>query len=200
MSDLLPSVDHIETGLARVISQYRNCARLQILTACYHEQVQHIEDAIHDVVEVWKLDNAVGWRLDVLGSLVGQARVGQTDSVYRVWVKARIAANRSDGKYGTLTKIASMVIPGWRYEELSQNVFFEVESPDLNSDIAYAVHSMLQFAAPAGVRVHLLWQRDIAYNPFLFAATGETEVDAAYGFCNTSQILPANNGQLGAGY
>ena len=202
MSDLLPEVDHIATGLARVITQYRGRPYFNLLLAVYLEQVQHIEDAIHDVVDTWKLDSATGWRLDALGDLVGQPRIGDNDDVFRTYVKARILANRSDSKFGTMAAIADMLIPGWRYEELPMDLFFEYFLPEdydgtTVHSVMQAVHSILQFAAGATYRVHLAWYPPGV--PFLFAVTGDTETDSDNGFAATGDVTGFTPGNLAAG-
>ena len=195
-------MDHIATGMARVIAQYRGRPYFSLLLASYLEQVQHVEDAIHDVVDVWKLDNATGWRLDALGDLVGQPRIGDNDEVFRTYIKARVLANRSDGKFGTLSAIATLLIPGWRYTELPMNLFFEYFLPeDYDGTTVYsvmqAVHSILQYAAGATYQVHLAWYPP--GDPFVFEVTGGTEVDADNGFAATTDIAGFEPGNLAAG-
>jgi hypothetical protein len=199
MSKLLPRIDHIADGLARTISQYRGKPIFNLMCAIYLQQVQYVEDAIHDTVAAWDVDTAVGWRLTALGALVGQQRISSDDDVFRIYVQARIRANRSVGKFQDVWDIAMLLIPGFRYYELSQNCFFEVQSEDLDSGMALAVQQMLDRAAPAGVRVHLTWGNDID-GSFTFAQTAAAEVDAPGGFCDTSLSGPTGAGVLDAGY
>lgn len=197
MSDLLPRVDHIAEGLARTISQYRGKPAFNILSAIYLNQVQLIEDAIHDAVDAWKVDSAVGWRLDVLGGLVGQVRISPDDEVFRIYVKARIRANRSSGRVDDLRGIADLLIPGHRYYELPQCCYFEIQESTLVYGTAVAVLQLLQYAAKASVRVQLLWTP--VEDAFELAMTGADVVDASYGLCSTDGTLPAHAGELSAG-
>ena len=197
MSKLLPEIDHIAQGLSRTISQYRGKPSFNILCACYLNQVQHLESAVHASVDAWDVDSAVGWRLSQIGDLVGQPRGGENDDVYRAFVKSRIQVNRSTGKYADLAGIATALIPGYRYYELPSNVFFEVNDAELTEAYAAAVHALLQQAAGAGYRVNLAWST--AEPDFLFAPTGAAETDEGFGFCSTTETLPADAGRLAAG-
>ena len=201
MSDLLPQIDHIQQGLSRVISQYRNKPKWMILWACYLQQVQYVEDAVHAVVAIWRLDTATGWRLDVLGSLVGQPRIGETDAIYRTYIQARIRANRSRGRIADLTGIADLLIPGYVYDDTlgvtGGDVRFRYYSETANQAEMQAVLALLQRAAPAGVRVWLEWSAS-ADDAFLLAAASDATDDEPNGFCNTAETLPSHAGSLAA--
>jgi hypothetical protein len=53
--------------------------------------------------------DAEGDALDMLGALVGEARQGRSDDVYRVWILARAGVNRSNGKPEELLAIMRLV-------------------------------------------------------------------------------------------
>lgn len=197
MSSLLPRIDHIAQGLSRTISQYRGKPAFNTLCAIYLQQLQYIEDAMHASVDAWDVDTAVGFRLRILGELVGQPNVSADDEVQRIFTKARIRSNRSRGKIGDLTAIADLLIPGYRYYEYSQHCYFEIEDTALTYSTADAVWQMLQRTAGAGVRVHLTWTptEDIFY----LAPTGAVVEDEPNGLCSTSETLPAHAGGLSAG-
>jgi hypothetical protein len=209
MSDLLPQIDHIQQGLSRVISQYRNKPKWMILWACYLQQVQYVEDAVHAVVAIWRLDTATGWRLDVLGSLVGQPRIGTTDAIYRTYIQARIRANRSRGKIADLTGIADLLIPGYVYEDTlgvtggDVRFFINPEYSATRQAELRAVLEMLQFAAPAGVHVWLDWapstdESNLSTYDFLFATAVEATEDEPNGFCDEATTHPPHAGSLAA--
>lgn len=58
---------------------------------------QDWEDAAQSLFSLLSIEDSVGQQLDVIGRIVGQARVGLADSIYRIYLRARIAANRSTG-------------------------------------------------------------------------------------------------------
>lgn len=97
--DDIASVDHVSTGLARLIWQYRgDQPRIQAFLESLLDEVQSIEDAAYQVLTgIWPR-TAIGDQLDVLGKIVGQKRYGLVDEAYRVFILGRIYVNVSDGK------------------------------------------------------------------------------------------------------
>jgi hypothetical protein len=83
-------------------SQYRVTSALQFMQA-----IASVLQTTNDVVEQWAaaydLDTAVGLQLDALGERLGQPREGgrypdgESDSIYRMKVRAAILRNRSGG-------------------------------------------------------------------------------------------------------
>lgn len=144
--------------MRRLTTKYRNKPRLATWIMIYLNQLQLIEDAIHATVDAWDLETATGFRLDIIGEKVGQPRIGDTDDVYRLYIKGRIRANRSGGRIRDLLGIAGLLIPGYQYESIGGNVVFWPVVGFLQSRAeAVAVHSILQVAAGQGCRVTLMW-------------------------------------------
>jgi hypothetical protein len=56
------------------------------------------------------LDTAEGAQLDNLGDIVGEPRKGRADDLYRIWIRARIAVNRGNGKVSDVLKVARLVV------------------------------------------------------------------------------------------
>lgn len=180
MSALLPPVDHISIGLSRLAEQYRGKPRVSLWVACFLQQVQYLEDAIHKTVDVWALDTAVGWRLDVLGDLVGQKRIGTTDEVYRLFIKARIRANRSLGKITDVRAIADILIGAKHYtiRELAGNVYVysDLIVQGRAPEEIQAIKDLLQYTCRAGVRVWLVCSPAVP-----FEARGRSYPDSTLG-------------------
>jgi hypothetical protein len=150
---LLAPIDHIQEGISRLISQYRSKPRLAAWIMVYLDQLQHIEDALHATVSAWDIDTATGWRLTVLGTLVGQQPFGDNDDVFRTYIKARIRANRSTGRLRELLEIADILIPGYKYRQLGNNVYFWPLTDTIDRPVAEAVQNILQRACSQGGRV-----------------------------------------------
>lgn len=74
-------------------------------------ELQVIEDIIAELYGI-SVDTATDNELDVLGRIVGENRKGKGDDVYRIWVKARMMANRSSGTAEELMAIAYIVTNG----------------------------------------------------------------------------------------
>lgn len=117
-SILLPDLvtDHVDQGLALLISQYRNKPRLRWWLTAYLNQVQELEQAIFDVIFGRWLDKAVGQQLDVLGKIVKEPRLARLDDSaagpiagYRNAIRARIRINRSEGGLQDILDVLGMI-------------------------------------------------------------------------------------------
>lgn len=60
-------------------------------------QAQDLEDALQTLFTLFSIDDCEGVQLDIIGRVVGQPRNSVDDATYRVYLKARILANRSTG-------------------------------------------------------------------------------------------------------
>ena len=102
--------DFVARTGARVLSQYRRLPKFMGLVDGISGQVQAAEDALWDIVAQLSVDTAEGVWLDQLGAIVGEARVGENDSVYRDLIRARIYANRSHGRLLSATRFTESSI------------------------------------------------------------------------------------------
>lgn len=139
--------------------------RTQWLLRCLLAPLQRFENAAIQVLLGYNPDTAVGVQLDVLGKIVGQPRLGLADNVYRRYIKARIATNRSSGKREELIKIARLVLGddvgqiiirgrGW---DPGASFILEVQDRVTTDDEGEALLYFLGDAVVAGVRVIVEW-------------------------------------------
>lgn len=68
-------------------------------------QFQDLEDAAQSLPTIVNIDDSVGAQLDNLGRIVGQPRAVNDDASYRLYLKARIVANRSNGTAEDLYRV-----------------------------------------------------------------------------------------------
>lgn len=101
--------DHCLQGQDRFIEPFKSKPRLDALLCVYLDQVQELEAVLWDVLVDRYIDTAVGVQLDVLGSIVGQGRLGLGDDDYRTLIRARIKVNLSDGHPEQLIEILSLI-------------------------------------------------------------------------------------------
>lgn len=71
---------------------------------------QSIEDTLQQLLTERSVDLAIGAQLDLVGKLVGESRGGLDDDTYRLYIRARIATNRSNGTIADLIKVAALII------------------------------------------------------------------------------------------
>lgn len=117
--------------------------------------------AMHQVLTLRSVDNALGAQLDVLGRIVGRPRNGITDDeVYRRLVRAQISANKSDGTNADILTIARLVVadPDATFvlrNEGAAGFVLAVGGIALDEDIAAVLLELLLRATSGGVRLLL---------------------------------------------
>lgn len=124
-----------------LIQQYKDKPVIEAIVRSYARRCQELEHAAWDVInsrllgEVYVLFprnnprtceeiadtstaeegiiklTATGVRLDLVGKIVGEARLGRSDADYEVGIKIRIAINRSNGRSDDLIEICALAGP-----------------------------------------------------------------------------------------
>lgn len=89
---------HADDIKDRLTSQYDKAVLLQGLLEVWGERVQGLEDAAWTVLTEKWLDVAVGSQLDEIGGVIGEPRLGRTDTQYRDAIGLRITINQSGGE------------------------------------------------------------------------------------------------------
>ena len=90
---------HVSDAKARLLEQYKGIATIEgLLDALGGQQIQDLEDAIFGLKDRLNIDVSEGVQLDDIGTIVGQAREGQADEVYKLLIKARIGKNVSESE------------------------------------------------------------------------------------------------------
>lgn len=105
-------VDHAEAALARLPQQFLGKPKIELLVRALSEPIQRFEEVAFDVLTKRWVDTAEGAQLEVVGRKVGQPRTdaSQDDDIYRRFIRARIATNRSSGTLRDLIKVTRLVI------------------------------------------------------------------------------------------
>ncbi len=169
--------NHVEQGLALLLSQYRDKPRIAALLSSYLRRVQELEDATFDVLIARLIDNAVNEQLRVIGRIVGQTNEGGwDDDTYRLFIKARIRANKSNGRGDDVIDVINLV-------EAADFVLSEVYPAAMYVDFTAVTAAsplilmeLARRAKSAGVRLQLLYgDHDIGVDAFSFC-TGTTEL------------------------
>lgn len=104
---------HVADAKARLIQQYKSKPRLEaLISALSGEQIQALEDAAYAMRNRLNIDLSSGAQLDGIGAIVGQAREGRDDATYRLWIKARIGVNVSEGDIERVISIWKLLSGG----------------------------------------------------------------------------------------
>lgn len=169
--------NHVEQGLALLLLQYRDKPRLAALISSFLRRVQELEDADFDVLIKRLLDNATGEQLNVIGRIVGQVNEASwNDETYRLFIKARIRANQSNGHGNDVIDVVNLV-------EAADFVLREYYPATMFVDFATApavapliLIALARRAKGSGVRLQLLYgAHDVGVDGFSFCA-GITDV------------------------
>jgi hypothetical protein len=99
--------DHVERGLANVLSQFRLATKLRAIIAAILEEVQIAEDTLADLAVGLTVDGAQGAQLDLMGALLGERRDALSDLWYRRFLYARAAIRVCQGTPDEVSQIAA---------------------------------------------------------------------------------------------
>lgn len=152
--------DHVDQAQGRLASQYRDTNVEGLVLAPVPGQ-QAVEDALWETLQVPVIDSAEGEQLDLLGRIVGEPRYSRDDATYRLWLKARVAINKSNGTVAELLYIVGLVKPaeGTLVFEPQFPASFVLRIEDAATAAADApqIASVIREARSAGVRSILEW-------------------------------------------
>lgn len=133
-----------------ILSQFEDTPILHGILDSILSQTDDIEGMFHALLEERTLLTAVGSQLDMVGSLVGEARQGRDDNLYRQSILTRISINTSTGTINDLLDIAKIYsgateVRLWEHYPAKTSMFVTGVS---NIE---GIQNTLQTAAPAGV-------------------------------------------------
>lgn len=182
--------DHVEQALARLISQYRDKPRMRALVAAYAKRVQALEDAAFQVLVSKLIDAATGEQLAFIGRIVGQPNErGWDDTTYRIFIKARIRVNQSNGHGDDVIDVINLVeAADFVLREYYPATMF-VDFDTVTAADPVILVELARASKAAGVRLQLLYgSHDIGTDGFSFT-TGSTDVASTtegFGLSNES--------------
>lgn len=154
--------DHRRAALARRLGQDHAKPKLEALYGIQADRIQKLEDTLFEIHESAMSFESTGADLDRLGWVLGEARQGRTDFVYRRWLKGRAFVNRSAGRGDDLLFLLKLILgdeaqpsytelpPGTRDAE----AYVHLEGVTLSGAEAEQVVAILNQAKPSGVRLY----------------------------------------------
>lgn len=102
---------HVETALSRLTESLRGKPKTEGLVKALAGYAQTVESALQGLYDGTRIDTAEGVALDALGAIVGQAREGVSDAIYRLRIKARVAVTRSRARASDLVRVVRALEP-----------------------------------------------------------------------------------------
>lgn len=181
---------HEKEARDRLLDQLRGGANILAYLDSLVSGVQTLEGVTRDVLVSVELDTATGDALDRLGGIVGEARQGLSDTLYRIRIRSRIAINRSSGTAPEILNLLYLLVDKGAYSvtffDEGQAAFRLSIAEPLAEITAQELTDRLNQARSAGVRFML--EYSASAGPFFSMASGSTsETDATEGFANSAQ-------------
>jgi hypothetical protein len=147
--------DQVQQGLDRLVTQWADKPVVQGLLKSYLENVETVENLYEQLLDERSVFTAIGAQLDVIGTIVGEARDGKSDAAYRQAILDRIAINNADGTPEKIIQILKTITGSTAahvFEHYPANVHAFVSGSPSNS-----VAEALQDITPAGVSARLMF-------------------------------------------
>lgn len=147
---------HNADARARLLQQYKGKVKIEgLLDALGSDQIQDLEDAIFGLNTRLDIDSSSGIQLDNIGEIVGRARSGQSDTIYRLFLKATIGRNVSESEAERVISVWKIITQGTIIQLLEAfpaevALYSDVELDVSLVDIAFA---LMQDVVGAGIRV-----------------------------------------------
>lgn len=183
--------DHVERGLARLISQYKEKPLFRAWVASYLKPIQDIEDALWEVLTERGVDNGVGVQLDVVGKIVNRSRGGLGDDDYRIALRCEIRIQRSDGTSRDVIEVTNLALPpGYSYlgpiDVGPATIRFTINQPVLFDP--QVLFRALTRTKAAGVKLLFEFMRSPDPDDYFVWQADDTPTDVGFGDSNTPSM------------
>jgi len=148
---------------------------IEAVSDYFAQEAQELEDAAQEVLSIVSIDDSSGVQLQELGRLVGQPFSGESDALFRLRIRARIAANRSSGDpeslYLVFVTMFSLAGQKGQAKILSSpgsiaEFVFRVLGFTLDQRTAAALLDLLLAATVGGDRLLLEWSSAVPSGAF----------------------------------
>lgn len=175
--------NHVALAQGRSAERLKDKPRWLSLVKVFAARVQDLEDALWQLFVDRTKDNATGAMLDIIGRIVGQNRNGYGDDDYRVFINARILANRSSGSIPEVLAVLRTLIPLpsalTLIEEGPASFVVRVGGVQTYAYMAF-VATFLRSARAAGVNGILEFSMSAAADNFTWDGTSAQEWDVGH--------------------
>jgi hypothetical protein len=147
---------HQEDALNRLIYQYKGKVNLKnLIKDLSTTQIQEIENAAIELYSRLNIDDSEGVQLNKIGEIVGQPRNGLSDTTYRIFLKAKIAVNVSEGDIEQVISVwklmtGSSIVSLLEAYPAEVDLYYDVPLDDSVKDLAFA---LIQDVVGAGISV-----------------------------------------------
>lgn len=170
--------DHGARALALLPDQFQKDG-IRALLSSWTPEFQEIEDALWALFEA-TIDTSTGARLDQYAVLLGEPRQTLTDAALRKVLRARILANRSQGRDADLRAVLLVFAVTFTVQDYEPASVLVTLGDFPGAGLPQRIASLVRRAVGGGVGVQTI-SPAVAGNPFILASQSE-DVEVAPGF------------------
>lgn len=180
--------DHEERAISRLPDIYRR-PRFEAWLRAYATEIQELEDAFYSLSLVLAIDRGEGIQLDRIGAIVGRAREGRSDRTYRLWLKAEVRSNQSEGRGNDLLDVLGLLLPNSVQLQEHYPMLTMLTVDDAVDDDTAALAGILKRTRMGGTRVQLHTTPVDDVDTFTFADGDAPEASATQGFADDARAV-----------
>lgn len=162
---LTQTTDHAAEAVGKLIQQFKGKENLEAFVQAFSALVQDMEDTLFDLLLKRTIELSEGAQLDGLGEIVGIAREGKTDALYRNAIQAQILLNISSGTPEEIMTIIGLLLGSFtdlqfqEYYPLGFHLLVKIPISTADTTAAQLAKTM-NSARDAAVQAILIWFED----------------------------------------
>lgn len=159
----LPRTPAVEAGLSRLVTQFREKARIEAVVRSLLSGVQEVDEAIESLRDGRALAHAEGAQLDGIGQIVGLRRGSMGDAEYRARLQVQIRINLADGTPEDILETLALILgrtSGISMTEQSPAELTVIVQRAVSYPVGKAAADALRQIRPAGVSAWIEWNTD----------------------------------------
>ncbi len=153
--------DHCAQMDALLLEQFKGKAAIEALLCAPAAEMNGVEAALFDLLELRTLDAATGEQLDGIGRVVGRERLGLDDDDYRLRLRVQVLVNRCSGTVPEILEIVGLLLPSAAvvHVELIQGLMaeFDVYLRGVVATEGEAIAEVVQEVKAGGVKAVTTW-------------------------------------------
>jgi hypothetical protein len=180
---LAEKTTHATEAKDKLITQFKGLSEFEGLLDSYMAQIQELEGVLFDLLAiVTDLDSQDGAQLDLVGTVVGQAREGRADAAYLNAIKAKLVTNFASGTVDEMRTMLELIVTNDFTIEEYFPAALVVRLVDAFLGSGAEIASLITQIRAAGVRATLEYSTEDDVDTFQFASGDTAEASETEGF------------------
>jgi hypothetical protein len=150
-------VNLIDEAESLILHQFAQSPRLKALVRSLTKPFEEVLENIESLCDGRYIDEAWGARLDILGKIIGQPRMGMDDETYKAWISVGIRLNIGSGTSLDVLNILRILLGKIHFNMLEYwcgDLFFVIFAPPKVP--LHALFEITRRATPIGIQCHFV--------------------------------------------